>query len=225
MPRCPNRHEVPDTQAYCGVCGTEVLLTCPNGHQVGASNDFCVECGAALQRQRATSEPSVLGATAAPDDAKDSGRRLWWLVAAGVLVLVLIVGAAVALTRDGGDDEASPTSTVDSGTSTTATSTTTSTTSPPLSQPTPPDTEAAKALFIELAQQACDLSITPDPTTATVTTMDGADGEHLVTDSEGTQLIINIDARLVYPVGGPNEIVPIAYQNCDAAIFLGSADA
>lgn len=107
---------------------------------------------------------------------------------------------------------------------TSSTSTTQPVTTTEAPTTTAPSGEAqAKALFVELVQQACDPSITPDPALASAST--GAGGEYPITDADGTVLIINIGLETVAPVGGPNEIIPIKYQNCDAAVFLGAADA
>lgn len=82
------------------------------------------------------------------------------------------------------------------------------------------------ALFVSLVQQSCstansDLSI-PDPATASVSVLDG--DEYVVTDAEGTRLIVNVDSRIVYPVGGPTEAIASNYGfGCDPAVFQGTS--
>ncbi len=83
--------------------------------------------------------------------------------------------------------------------------------------------EDALDLFESLAEESCDLTITPDPASASIVAQSG--DEVTIEDAEGTQLIVNVAEAVVYPVGGPNEVIPIMYQNCDAAVFQGAADA
>lgn len=413
---CPSGHAVPREDAFCGVCGAEVLVACQNGHQVGASHDFCVECGAPLGVEPEAEIAEIDGAESGdgsqtmPTSRGPSNKRRWiWLVALTAVALVvvtvavivrgtdqddrtatcidtpgdtIVLGApelvdstvvdlrstdlsisngvltarltlsgevpedlvrrdaltySVTLATSGGDtlytltrssppvagsttsgseygDLATPIDGTEASTgvpmtegavqstvsrdtvtftvglgdmpqlpdefawsastiflvdgaqasardrcpgqsaegeqeslavfpgnteeeaprstskprTTAPTSSSTSTTQPVTTTEAPtttaPSGEAqAKALFVELVQQACDPSITPDPTLASAST--GAGGEYPITDADGTVLIINIGLETVAPVGGPDEIIPIKYQNCDAAIFLGAADA
>lgn len=63
---CPNGHENPAYQHFCGECGAALPVTCPNGHRNPPDQRFCGDCGAALRgsarnHQRAGASPSEYG--------------------------------------------------------------------------------------------------------------------------------------------------------------------
>jgi class 3 adenylate cyclase len=45
---CPNGHENPPGQKFCGECGLALTLLCVNGHENAPGQRFCGECGVAL---------------------------------------------------------------------------------------------------------------------------------------------------------------------------------
>lgn len=46
--RCPQGHENPAGQHFCGSCGTSLDGLCPNGHSNPTGQSFCGQCGAPL---------------------------------------------------------------------------------------------------------------------------------------------------------------------------------
>ncbi|WP_310773637.1 zinc ribbon domain-containing protein [Mycobacterium sp. Z3061] len=57
---CPNGHQNPSHQHFCGECGAPLPVVCPNGHLNPASQNFCGECGAALDGvQRSKQKPEA----------------------------------------------------------------------------------------------------------------------------------------------------------------------
>jgi class 3 adenylate cyclase/tetratricopeptide (TPR) repeat protein len=56
---CPNGHENPPGQKFCGECGLSLTLICVNGHENAPGQKFCGECGVALgsETQRASIAP------------------------------------------------------------------------------------------------------------------------------------------------------------------------
>jgi hypothetical protein len=47
---CPNGHQNPPHQHFCGECGALLPMSCPNGHQNPPHQHFCSECGTPLQQ-------------------------------------------------------------------------------------------------------------------------------------------------------------------------------
>lgn len=69
MTSCPDcGSDNPESQKFCGECGTALIALCPNGHANAPTNKFCGECGAAIGTAASPAE-----APAAP--AADPGER------------------------------------------------------------------------------------------------------------------------------------------------------
>ena len=57
MAKCPNGHDVPDRQHYCGDCGAAMVMMCPDGHENPAANRFCFDCGSPIGEAALRAEP------------------------------------------------------------------------------------------------------------------------------------------------------------------------
>lgn len=96
MVLCTNGHECPDTQLWCGYCGTGLGWMCPNGHHNPAINQSCSTCGPIAQWPTpAPPEPRPRAAVVAsknvnafiPDATVDLGfMRTYFNVAGSVLM-------------------------------------------------------------------------------------------------------------------------------------------
>jgi hypothetical protein len=51
---CPNGHQNPAHQHFCGECGAALAVICPNGHQNPPHQHFCGECGTQLRQEQET---------------------------------------------------------------------------------------------------------------------------------------------------------------------------